>query len=971
MQNQALSSPGWFNPLRHWLTLLPLAFVGLHSSPAMASTNRVGVLNIAYTVQATGTGTLDWDDPVMGWEIESDTLSVSASGTLQYEVLQTAPRLYLGDLLAQNVEESDTGSGSETQGYPGSSSTIHADWTYRHGSAAHGLALTYDSGSGYRANYVFSYTADVTGDLSAVNNVVGVVELASLLYNTNHVDFYLTNAVRPWGGTFSATGASSNTVSVHAVTQAAGTMTLTLEYIPDQLVVPYTATPTNGFAGLTVQFSSGSLDSMNNSIATWHWNFGDGTVTNVTGPAVSHRYVTNGTFAVSLSATNTSGIFVKGAGPATVRVALPTLQFTAWPTNGWMPLSVGFDFPDLDSGHNAIVGWKWDFGDLDTDTTYRNPQHTYLGLKSKTYSPKLTVTNELGLVISAKGPKISAGYPAIVFTADPTNSLIPMQVQFHAPDVDVFGVAIKGWTWYFGDGALGTGQNPSHTYIKRGVFAPMLLATNANKALVAGFGPSISAGYQNVLSFGAASGFDPSSSGWTNTDGIHPQAGLVQSSNRLYGVMSSGGTYGSGTIFAVNTDGSGFTNLHYFTPVPMMWYTNADGASPKSRLVLEGQTLYGSAASGGSSMNGALFRMNIDGSCFTNLHNFNWNDGGGTHPNGLVLCDNALYGTTEDGGSNYNGVVFKVDRDGSNFTVLHQFSANGYDPVLGSTNFDGASPKTSLTVAETNLAGRTLYGSASWGGGGGGTVFKLGTDGSGFTVLHSFTHTDGSSPQGELLLADNTLYGTTFYGGSTGAGSVFKVKTDGSGFTTLYSFSACRYDSSYNLTNSEGAQPSSGLCLAGGLLYGTTTTGGAGGAGAVFAIGTNGIGFTNLYLFGPLVYSEELSASINLDGANPAAGVVATDACLYGTTANGGPAGNGTLFALSLSEGAPRVALQFSSSALLISWPSTQTRWWLEQCTNLTAGAWTRANPPVSDDGTTRQVSLSPPSENMFFRLAK
>src|SRR5947207_10654182 len=53
-----------------------------------------------------------------------------------------------------------------------------------------------------------------------------------------------------------------------------------------------------------------------------------------------------------------------------------------------------------------------------------------------------------------------------------------------------------------------------------------------------------------------------------------------------------------------------------------------------------------------------------------------------------------------------------------------------------------------------------------------------------------YTNTDGAAPVGGLTLSGDTLYGTTPFGGTSGVGTVFKVKTDGTGFTTLYSFTA-------------------------------------------------------------------------------------------------------------------------------------------------------------------------------------
>ena len=59
-----------------------------------------------------------------------------------------------------------------------------------------------------------------------------------------------------------------------------------------------------------------------------------------------------------------------------------------------------------------------------------------------------------------------------------------------------------------------------------------------------------------------------------------------------------------------------------------------------------------------------------------------------------------------------------------------------------------------------------------------------------FTTLHSFTGSDGANPEAGLIISSNTLFGTAASGGSSGNGTVFKVSTDGTGFTNLYSFTA-------------------------------------------------------------------------------------------------------------------------------------------------------------------------------------
>src|SRR6266403_1715564 len=165
-----------------------------------------------------------------------------------------------------------------------------------------------------------------------------------------------------------------------------------------------------------------------------------------------------------------------------------------------------------------------------------------------------------------------------------------------------------------------------------------------------------------------------------------------------------------------------------------------------------------------------------------------------------------------------------------------------------------------------------------------------------FTTLHNFTatsvsdrgtNTDGAYPQASLVLLGNTLYGTASYGGQFGNGTVFAVKTDGTGFTNLHS-----------LTGSDGAAPFAGLVLSGNILYGTCERGGDSiGDGTVFAINTDGTGFTNLHTFTKLLlYPPYLT---NTDGANPYEGLIISGDTLYGTAAGGGSSGNGTVFAVS------------------------------------------------------------------------
>ena len=119
-------------------------------------------------------------------------------------------------------------------------------------------------------------------------------------------------------------------------------------------------------------------------------------------------------------------------------------------------------------------------------------------------------------------------------------------------------------------------------------------------------------------------------------------------------------------MFAVNTDGTGFTNLYNFT-------NGTNGGGVPSGLVLSGNTLYGTTSVGGSFGGGTVFAIHTDGGGLTNLYNFSSVYGG--VKSSLVLSNNILYGTTSVGGSSTNGTVFALNTDGTGFTNLHSFSS--------------------------------------------------------------------------------------------------------------------------------------------------------------------------------------------------------------------------------------------------------------------------------------------------------
>ncbi len=286
-----------------------------------------------------------------------------------------------------------------------------------------------------------------------------------------------------------------------------------------------------------------------------------------------------------------------------------------------------------------------------------------------------------------------------------------------------------------------------------------------------------------------------------------------------------------------------------------------NGSTPQAALTpgLDGN-LYGSTQSGGRNNRGTLFRLGTDGS-FSKLHDFTFTDGANPQAALTPGPDGSLYGSTYSGGSNDNGTLFRLGTDGS-FSKLHDFNST-----------DGANPYATLTPGPDG----SLYGLTPGGGStGNGTLFRLGTDGS-FTKLHDFNGNDGANPYAALTLGpDGSLYGSTQRGGSNNRGTLFRLGADGS-FSKLHDFSY----------NADGAYPYAALVPGpDGSLYGSTPNGGSTGNGTLFRLGTDG-NFSNLHDFS---YT---------DGAYPYAALTpGPDGSLYGSTPNGGSTGYGTLFRL-------------------------------------------------------------------------
>lgn len=315
------------------------------------------------------------------------------------------------------------------------------------------------------------------------------------------------------------------------------------------------------------------------------------------------------------------------------------------------------------------------------------------------------------------------------------------------------------------------------------------------------------------------------SNDFLGANGAYPHSGLVDGRDGyLYGTTNGGGVFGAGTLFRVRRDGSGHELLYMFRnanvsglvpppcptsprcPLTPLQRLSAFAAYPKTAPVSDGSgVLYGVTPISNYAEYGMLYRFSppYDNDSFVALCIFQPPllkdpvysgfvcDPQATMPTSLVLgTDGELYGTTSGG----NGSVFKAGRDGS-ISILHTF-----DGAAG-----GKLPNSVMQSSEGELYGTTYLG----GSGGAGILFRIGTDGSAFEVLHDFTRLpgnltslgqaplkiDGRSPiatlsEGHGAGGDSTgwLYGTTRLGGLFGLGTLFRIRLNGDDFSVLHDF---------------------------------------------------------------------------------------------------------------------------------------------------------------------------------------
>ena len=197
-------------------------------------------------------------------------------------------------------------------------------------------------------------------------------------------------------------------------------------------------------------------------VTEWSWDFnGDNTADANTANA-SYRYTTEGTFNVSLTVHDAEGLSHSKTSPITIAPPAnppPTAGFTS----SCVSADCTFTSTSSDAAPGSITTYAWTFGDGGT-ADVASPSHTYSVTAPTDFTVTLTVTDNDGATDVETQTVSVSPTPNVAPTAGFAHSCAQAVCTFVSTSTDAAPGTIASAAWTFGDGGIGEGNNPSHTY---------------------------------------------------------------------------------------------------------------------------------------------------------------------------------------------------------------------------------------------------------------------------------------------------------------------------------------------------------------------------------------------------------------------------------------------------------------------------------------------------------------------------
>lgn len=361
---------------------------------------------------------------------------------------------------------------------------------------------------------------------------------------------------------------------------------------------------------------------------------------------------------------------------------------------------------------------------------------------------------------------------------------------------------------------------------------------------------------------------------------------FTASDGKMYGSSYVGGTANLGTVYS-------FDPASALCNADAIIFNNTGGASGAGNYAnvneLSDGNIYAVNTIGGAFALGGIYRMSKTGASPTLIHSFSntnfvnysaaavvtsgiitsgagQNNFDGAVPYAFVIegIDGMIYGTTVNGGKFNTGVVYRCDKDGSNYEVILSGGGAGTpaipvgDPLLGVdgplTSFPNSNwfvyPWGNVAQAEngtmyvTDYQGAVPSSAAAYG-----NIIKFQPDGSNVRIVAGHTATDRNNYRGLLYINEVGLIGASFPGGPSALGQLYKLDTGAvqvpAPIIPLHNFTGYTGVPA----TSDGALPFANCVYDGTFLYGSTQIGGTKQGGTVYKIKPDGTDYLVLHNF--------------------------------------------------------------------------------------------------------------------------
>ena len=285
-----------------------------------------------------------------------------------------------------------------------------------------------------------------------------------------------------WTPVFADVGVADVTVRVEDAGMASASQffQITVQPRPNTAPIPDHGGPYEGLINTAVFFDAGGTsDPEGDPIASFHWNFGDGT--EGYGATVEHTYTAPATYTVTLYVTDDRGGHglgrncVSGGGSPN---QMPQAVI-AGPDTGEAGVPMAFNALDSSDPDGDPLTYTWNFGDSTPAETGDTVLHTYD--TAGTYTVSLSAddgrggldTAELEVVVSEPNQP-----PKAAFTVSGDLTRLATVNFDGSASSDPEGEPIASYEWDFGDGTSTTGQVVTHTFDSAASFTVTLTVSD-------------------------------------------------------------------------------------------------------------------------------------------------------------------------------------------------------------------------------------------------------------------------------------------------------------------------------------------------------------------------------------------------------------------------------------------------------------------------------------------------------------